>query len=605
MYAKYLFWCLIIVIAGTILSFGTENLYYYRVTPKENNPHIECDICVYGATSAGITAAIQAARMGKNVVLLAFGTHIGGLTSGGLNRTDGGSEDVTGGLAREFYNKAGESGFSASSAEKIFNDMLAAENVPIYYECHLLDVLKNGNEITEIRMENGTAVSARMFIDATYEGDLMAMAGVSYATGRESNSVYNETYNGQWTGGGHNFRFHVDPYVVEGDSASGLLWGISSDISDPEKDKGKGDKRIQAYCFRMHLTKNSDKLPFPKPEGYDRKKYLLLLRYLKMGARPQFRFGHDTNNHHFVDGAFFTDNVGNNYEWPDGPGDGEASYPKDQVYAQTLYQMRENIFQEHVTYQQGVMWFLANDPEVPESVRSEVQRWGLPNDEYVTTGGWTHELYIREGRRMVSDLVVTEHHCKGTEIVQDPIALGEYNMDSHHCQRVVVRDDGEAYVTNEGNAEIRSKKGYEIPFRAIVPRESECRNVLVTCAVSASHIAYGSIRMEPVFMSIGQSAAAAASIAIDRGVAIQKVPYPALYNTLLEAGQLLGEAAAICKSDVFKIYNRKNSTHTPIMVNFTKKHSVVYGYTLSGKKVFSIRQIAPQLFIKAPATDQK
>jgi hypothetical protein len=517
----------------------SPNLKYWYPLPQENPTQVfEADICVYGATCAGVMAAVQAARSGKTVVLFAFGKHVGGLTSGGLNATDGGSPDVTGGLAREYYNIAGQSGFTASVAEKIFNDFLSAEEVPVHYEHRLVTVEKSEQKITRLLFENGNSVTARMFIDGTYEGDLMAMAGVSYTIGRESNSVYGETWNGQWVAGGHEFDMQVDPYVVEGDSSSGLLPAI---MKEPYGEKGEGDKRIQAYCFRMHLVRGADRLAFPMPGGYDPGRYALLARFLNMGTAPRINFSRDTNNHHFVDGAMFIDNVGMNFEWPDGPAMGDNARAIQSGYAAELYQTRERVYQEHVTYQQGVMYFLAHDASVPQAVRDEVSQWGLPTTEYQETGGWTHQLYIREGRRMVSDFVHTDHYCMGHKKVIDAVALGQYNMDSHHCQRVVVYEaNGKAYVKNEGNVEIGSMRGYGIGYRSIVPKRGEAENLYVVCAPSASHIAFGSIRMEPVFMNLGQSAAIAASMAIDMQVVVQDLPYDTLRLALLTADQILG-----------------------------------------------------------------
>jgi len=528
-------------------------LHYYEPLPKKPNPqqHI-MDICVYGATSSGVIAAVQAARMGKSVALFAFGTHIGGLSASGLNRTDGGSKDVTGGIAREFYSAVGDKGFAASDAEAAFNALLQQESVAVHYRARLWSVVKKDTHIKSIIFENGDTASAKMFIDATYEGDLMAMAGVSYTVGREGNDVYGETHNGQWTGQGHNFSKKVDPYRIENDPSSGLLAGISD---RPFGQKGQGDTRIQAYCFRMHLSRASDRLSFQKPPGYDPEAYALLARYLQTGVNAGIRLGIDVNNHHLVDGAFFTDYVGQNYAWPDGV-EGVHVGEKDSSYLRALYQTRQDIFYDHVVYQQGLLYFLANDPSVRQDVRTEFARWGLPADEYQQTGGWPHELYIREGRRMVSSYIMTEHDCNGSSEAPEPIALGEYRMDSHHCQRVVVFDeDGSAYVTNEGNVEIDSKKGYGISFQSVVPQNEQCSNLFVSCAVSASHIAYGSIRMEPVFMSIGQSGAIAAALALDMGSAIQDVPYALLREQLLAVGQIVSHYQGESQGDCIVIDN--------------------------------------------------
>ncbi|MBA2114180.1 FAD-dependent oxidoreductase [Bremerella alba] len=488
--------------------------YYYppaKVEPRE----IETDICVYGGTSGGVIAAIQARRMGKSAVLLSFGKHVGGLTTGGLSHTDGGGPDVCGGLAREFYSQIGQSHFKPSAAEDVYKKMLSDAGVDVHYLAHLDKVTKEGTQITSIAMEDGLVVKAKQFIDATYEGDLLARAGVSYAVGREANSVYDETYDGirQPGTGGHNFSKDIDPYVKPGDPASGLLPRIVADGGVP----GEGDKAIQAYCFRMRLVKGENRRPFPKPNVYDTQQYEVLARLFEAGADPRMGWSIDTNNHHLFSGAYFIDFVGGNTDWPEGD-----------------WVTREKVFQDHANYQIGVMHFLTNSPRVPQQWRKRFATYGLPTDEYQDTSGWTHELYIREGRRMLSDYVMTQDNCQGHEVPEDSIGLASYNMDSHHCQMVAV--DGA--IRNEGNVEIRVSP-YPIAYRAITPKASECTNLLVPVALSSSHIAFGSIRMEPVFMILGQSAATAASQAIDDKVTVQNVKYEPLVKQLLADGQIV------------------------------------------------------------------
>jgi hypothetical protein len=392
--------------------------------------------------------------------------------------------------------------------------------VPVFYGQRLKSVKKSGNRIVEIRMEDGRVYRGPVFLDATYEGDLMAQAKVSFAVGREANSVYNETINGIHFGHpNHNFRVPVDPYVVPGDPKSGVLKGV---VQEELGEQGAGDHRVQAYNFRMCLTKvPENRLPFPKPNGYDPDRYELLLRYLQAGVWDALRLTSrmpngktDTNNF----GGFSTDNIGRNYDYPNGD-----------------YARREEIFWDHVNYQQGLMWFLANDPRVPENVRSEVGQWGLPKDEFVENGGWPHQLYIREARRMISDVVMTEHHCRGQAKAEDAVGLAAYTMDSHNVRRVV--KDGHAL--NEGNVEVGGFPPYPISYRALVPKESECANLLVPVCLSASHISYGSIRMEPVFMVLGQSSATAASMALDAKVSLQKIDLSALQAKLRADGQVL------------------------------------------------------------------
>ncbi len=487
--------------------------YYYP--PEKIEPRvIETDVCIYGGTCAGVVAAVQADRMGQGVVLLEFGKHLGGLSSGGLSHTDGGDPGVCGGIAREFYKQIGQRNFRPSDAEAAFEKLLEPTNVVVHKLAHLDQVQKDGSRIVSIKMEDGLEVRAKQFIDATYEGDLLARAGVSWHAGREANSVYDETYNGirKPGTGGHNWPTRVDPYRVAGDPTSGLLPRVNNDPGKP----GDGDDRIQAFCFRMWLTKK-DPNPFPKPTVYEPDQYELLARLFESGANPSIGWSLDTNNHHLFKGAYFIDFVGGNYDWPN-----------------ATWSEREQIFQDHANYQVGVMWFLANSPRVPEKYRTEFQKWGLPKNLYEDTSGWTHQLYIREGRRMISDYVMTQHNCQGHEVPKDSVGLASYNMDSHHCQMTVV--DGA--VRNEGNVEIPVEP-YPISYRALTPKRTECTNLLVPVALSSSHIAFGSIRMEPVFMLLGQSAATAASQAIEAKIDVQDVDYATLKKQLLEDGQIL------------------------------------------------------------------
>ncbi len=491
-------------------------LHYYYPVPTANPVRtIKADVCVYGGTPGGVSAAVQAARMGKTAVLIVTRRHVGGMTSGGLTATDIGNRKAIGGFANEVYTKIGKtSGFKPSQAEDAFQSLLDAQNVQIYYEHRLESVVKNGSRIESIKIENGNTVTAKMFIDATYEGDLFAKAGVSFHVGRESNATYGETINGVQFRNSHNFAVPVDPYKEPGNPASGLLPSVSAE--DPGK-AGEGDKKVQAYNFRFQLSNSEGRLPFPKPEGYDRGRYLLLERYLKAHPKPPAPFqlhNGDCNNN----GGFSTDHIGANYEWP------EADYVT-----------REKIFQDHVNYQMGLAYFSANDPEVPASVRAMVSAYGLMPGEFPTTGGWPHELYVREGRRMISDYVMTQDDCTSKRAAEDSIGLAAYTMDSHNTQRVVIK----GAARNEGDVQTRTPRPYPISYRSIVPKESECTNLLVSVCLSSSHMAYGSIRMEPVFMILGQSAATAASLAIDADIPVQKVEYAKLRERLIADKQIL------------------------------------------------------------------
>jgi hypothetical protein len=547
--------CAIAAFAGLWLLGGPSSTRGAEPAPAPGAAR-SYDVVVYGGTSGGIAAAVQAAAMGKSVVLIEPGKHLGGLTSGGLGATDIGNKAAIGGLSREFYRRVArhyarddawvqqkrdkfqklsrrDQGkedtmwtFEPHVAEAIYREMLREAKVTVLLG-ERLD-LKAGvtkqegkkNTIASLTMESGLVVRGAMFIDAGYEGDLMARAGVSYHVGREANATYGETINGVFFGEKHQFKVPVDPYVVVGDPASGLLPGVQP--GNPGQ-AGQGDRRVQAYNFRMCMTDDPrNRIPFPRPEAYNAGRYELLLRYINAGiwdalgsisAMPNRKT--DTNNN----GGFSTDNIGMNYDYPDGD-----------------YTTRDAIFREHVAYQQGLMWFLANDPRVPQKVRDDVNRWGLCKDEFVDSGGWPHQLYVREARRMVSDYVMTQHNCQRRQVADDSVGLAAYTMDSHNCQRYV---DAEGHARNEGDVQVGGFPPYPIAYRSIVPRENECANLLVPVCLSASHIAYGSIRMEPVFMVLGQSAATAACQAIDRAVPVQRIDGSALRERLKADGQVL------------------------------------------------------------------
>lgn len=519
----------------------------------------EADIVIYGGTSSGVVAAVQASRMGHSVLIVGPDRHLGGLTSGGLGWTDSGNTEAVGGVAREFYHRiwqyyqrndawkwqhreeyrnrgqgtvAMDSSeqtmwvFEPHVAEHVFDTWVQEEGVDVYRD-EWLDresgVVMDGGAVSSITMLSGNTYKGRMFIDATYEGDLMAAAGVSYTVGREANATYGETWNGIQVGVLHHrhwFMEDIDPYVVPGDPSSGLLPRISP---DPPGIKGEGDHRLQAYCYRMCLSNHPDnRVPFPRPAGYDSTQYELLVRVFESGWRESFdKFDGipnrktDTNNH----GPFSTDNIGMNYDYP------EASYER-----------RAEILQEHTTYQQGLMYFLSNDPRVPEEIQTQMREWGLAKDEFIDNNHWPHQIYVREARRMVGAYVMTEHDVLGAREVPQPIGMGSYTLDSHNVQRYV-KPDG--FVQNEGDIGVRPDAPYRIAYGSIIPKEGEATNVFVSIAMSSSHIAFGSIRMEPVFMILGQSAATAASQAIQKDIAVQEVNYEELREQLLADKQRL------------------------------------------------------------------
>jgi hypothetical protein len=495
---------------------------------------ITADVCVYDGTAGGVAAAIETARLGKTVVLAAFGSHLGGMSSGGLSQTDIGNKGAIGGISREFYQRMGRHygkeeqwSFEPGVAENIFVEMARDAKVPVYFQQRLASVKKDGARITEIVMENGNIFRAKMFIDASYEGDLMACAGVSYFVGREPNSQYHETLDGiRGETPKHQFTVPVDPYVKPGDPASGLIPLVQpGDGGTP----GVGDRCVQAYNFRLCLTQNpTNKIPILAPANYDPARYELLARYIEAlaaaGKNPKLgEFMHiqpmpngktDINNN----GGVSTDFIGGSYDYP------EASYER-----------RAQIWREHEDYTRGFLNFLATSPRVPESVRHEMQSWGLAKDEFTDTGGWPPQLYVREARRMVSDYVMTENNCRNSIKLPDAIGLAAYTMDSHNCQRLVKH----GHVENEGDTQIGGFPPYQIAYRALVPKTGECENLLVPVCLSSTHIAYGSIRMEPVFMVLGQSSAAAACQAIADKVAIQKIDVAKLQTQLLAEHQVL------------------------------------------------------------------
>jgi len=519
----------------------------------------EADVIVYGGTSAGVIAAVQVARMGRSVILVGPDRHLGGLSSGGLGWTDTGNKAVIGGLAREFYHRIwkhyqrddawrwqrrdeyGNRGqgtpamdgeqrtmwvFEPHVAERVFEELIAEHRIPVYRD-EWLDrgesgVQRTNGTIRAIRMLSGHIYRGRVFLDATYEGDLMAAAGVSYHVGREGNDVYGEQWNGVQKGvfhHAHYFKKPVDPYVRKGDPSSGLLPRISP-VAPGEN--GTGDRGVQAYCFRMCLTDHPEnRVPFEKPEGYDPFQYELLVRVFETGWRDVFaKFDPipnrktDTNNH----GPFSTDNIGMNHDYP------EAGYER-----------RREIVREHERYQKGLMYFLANDPRVPPEIRERMSRWGLPKDEFVDNGHWPHQIYVREARRMIGEVVLTDQHLLGRRPIPEPVGMGSYTIDSHNVWRYVTP---EGTVQNEGDIGVKVEP-YGIPRGCLLPKRAECSNLLVPACVSASHAAYGSVRMEPVFMILGQSAATMAVLAIEEGVAVQDVPYARLRERLLADGQIL------------------------------------------------------------------
>lgn len=535
-------------------------LVLFGCSSYKNQQALEYDVVIYGGTSAAVTAAVQLSKMNKSVVIVCPEKHLGGMTSSGLGFTDTGNKEVIGGLAREFYQRIydyyqkdetwkwqsrdeyGNVGqgtpaidgdkrtmwiFEPHVAEQVFNDFIKENNITVFRD-NWLD-RENGvdmkdENIVSIRMTNGKLYKGKMFIDATYEGDLMAAAGVSYTVGREANSTYNEEWNGVQTGvfhHGHNFgELNISPYIIAGDASSGVLPLVST---EPPGTKGESDHRLQAFCYRMCLTKTpANRVAIDRPENYDPAKFELLARVLDKGWDETFdkfdpipNHKTDVNNH----GPVSFDYIGMNYDYPE-----------------ACYERRAELNKEHENYQKGLLYFYATDPRVPAEIKQEMQQWGLARDEFADNDNWPYQIYIREARRMIGQFVMTENEVLGKSPVNEPIGMGSYTMDSHNVQRFIT---SEGKVQNEGDIGVHPHEPYQIAMGSILPKEKECTNLLVPVAVSSSHIAFGSIRMEPVFMILGQSAATMASLAIDQNIHLQQLDYQQLKSKLLDEGQVI------------------------------------------------------------------
>ncbi len=530
-----------------ILLFAGINLQPVVPAPAEKGKEHKADVIVYGGTVGGVVAAVAAAREGKSVILLEPGKHIGGMASGGLGATDTGNRATIGGYSREFFDrvkahyvkKYGADSqqvkdcsdgfrFEPHVAELILREMLKEAKVDVHFGQRLLEVetlseLKDGKRIgpriVALRTEKDMDYTAQVYIDASYEGDVMAKAGVKYTVGREGREKYNEPLAGvQEYSPKHQWPIKLSAF----DEKKQLLPLISQ---EPLGKPGEADKKVQAYNFRMCMTKNKDNLvPWPKPKNYDPKRYELMARYLE--KKPDLKVGQlmnpimmpngktDTNNN----GPISTDHIGANWDYP------EADYKR-----------RAEIWQDHGEYQQGLMYFLANDPRVPKALQEEMRSWGLAKDEFTDTDHWPHQLYIREARRMIGEYVITQHDVAEKRTKEDSVGMGSYNMDSHHVQRVVDKDGN---VLNEGDFQIGTRP-YAIPYRSLVPKHRECDNLLVPVCCSTSHVAYGSVRMEPVFMILGQASGVAACLAIDHKTSVQHIPLDKLIEKLKQQKAVL------------------------------------------------------------------
>lgn len=509
--------------------------------PIPHSVPTEADVVVYGATAGGVMAAVAAARAGRSVVVLEPGWHVGGMVSGGLGWTDVGDREVVGGLAREFYARVARHygvaiwevlGPEPHVAERVFRDWLDEVGVAVHFGARLERAERAGRSIRRLVTEDGRAFAASVFIDAGYEGDLLARAGVPYAIGRESVGLHGESWAGRQPirPDKHNFDAPVSPFVG---GNGGPLLPLLHDR--PLVAEGVGDGGVQSYCFRLCLTDNpANRLPFPRPDGYDPAQFALLRRYLA-ATGPRVEVGHllglkgrlpngkvDVNSI----GPISTNLLdGSNWAYPD------ASYAR-----------REELRAHHLRYTQGLLYFLANDPTVPGPMRAELARWGLCRDEFADTGGWPHQLYIREARRMRGEYLLTQADLEDRREKYDTVGLGAYNIDIREVQRVMLRVPrfpqmvGETF--NEGYLSVLVRP-YAIPYRSLVPRYHECDNLLVPVCVSASHVAFSSLRMEPQYMILGHAAGVAAALAVRSGVAVQRVDIVALERLLAEQGQAL------------------------------------------------------------------
>lgn len=531
-----------------IIIFLTSVIFFSCGTKSNNKiEYKEVDVCVYGGTSAGVIAAYSAKQMGKSVILIEPGKYIGGMTTGGLGATDIGNKYAVTGLARLFYRRIGEHYnkfeqwmFPPSVATKTMQRFVDDADLDLQYNRRLNDVKVENCKIQSITLEDSQNpkigkllnIRAKQFIDCTYEGDLMAKSGVSYTLGREDNSVYGETLNGVQMSIHHQFPDGVDPYKIEGDPNSGYCWGISDNKLNAT---GTGDKLIQAYNFRLCLTDNPEnKRAFEKPENYNPYMYELLARaikkmdtdinkYLLMPTGiPDRKF--DANNK----GPLSTDMIGMNYDYP------EADY-----------ETRQKIWDAHVEYTKGLLYFLTHDKRVPEDLRNKVARFGWAKDEFVDNDNFPTQLYVREARRMIGEYVMTQKNCQGKEVIDDSVGLAAYMMDSHNCQRIVVN----GMVKNEGDVEVGGFPPYPISYRSLTPKKTECTNLLVPVCLSASHIAYGSIRMEPVFMVLGQASGVAAALAVEKNTNVQDLNVKEIQKILTENPYLDGSTPEVLVDD--------------------------------------------------------
>jgi len=503
------------------------------------------DVVVYGDSAAAVAAAVQAKRQGLDVVLVNSTDFLGGMTCSGLSASDIFHRDAVGGVARELYGRIGQhygkeyvDYFEPHVAQAAMDALVKDAGLTVVLK-ETLDrdpggVTKEGTRIQSFRTSSGKVFAAKVFIDASYVGDLMAAAGVSSSVGREPNTLFAETLNGAQRGDDKprkhytqkdkdHFIKDVDPYVKPGDPSSGLLPFVFAEDPVP----GEGDRRIQAYNYRLCVTTDpANRLPFAKPEGYRELDHEMLLRNLEAGDVRFPALIHklpngkaDWNSMHAVG----TDYVGANWAYP------EADYAT-----------RRKIEQAHELYIRGHLWTLANHPRVPAEIRAVAATYGLCKDEFPANGGFSTMIYIREARRLQGAYVMTEQDCKGKRRADDPVALASFGLDSHAVRYFVTQ---RGFLERDGVIWNVPPRPYGVSYRSLTPKAEECTNLLVPVCLSATHAAHGSIRMEPVFMQLGQAAAMAAGLAIKNGTSVQAVPY-APVRDLLKAAQLPVEWSA-------------------------------------------------------------
>ena len=520
-----------------LLLFATFVLAISHPTQATN----QADVIVYGSTPSGFCAAIAAAREGASVILLEPTYHVGSVNTGGLSHSDSNQtvRSTVMGLFDEWHTRI-EKDYTSRGvklpykvsvknqavwtyephvAARVTRQMLDEAKVEVLTKRFLQSATKVGTRITSLITSNGK-FTAKVFIDATYEGDLMAAADVNWTIGREDRAEYGESLAGK--------RYPKPRMKIDGFDADGkILSLITATDAGPEEE---GDSNVMVYSFRLCLTEDpKNRAPFPKPSNYDPARFEIMRRFAKSGGRlgwdlyplPGGKF--DGNNS--IGGQFSLGLVGACNGWSESDEAGRAA-----------------IWETHKQYTLEFYHFLTTDPAVPQGTRRKYAKLGLCKDEFPDYGHFSPALYVREGRRMRGMYVVSQKDILEEPEKEDPIVISSFPIDSHDCQRVALKDGG---VINEGTIfPVRMQgKGhgypYQIPYRAILPKPDECTNLLVPVALSCTHVGISSIRVEPTWMILGQSAGIAAALSADKDTSVQDLPYPQLRDRLLAQGQVL------------------------------------------------------------------